>query len=58
MILFTRYEWNNHSDLWSEYPGSKYEITPKLGKRTGMKGKRFNDLWSYISFSAQPEAWP
>jgi Transposase IS4 len=58
MVLCTRYEWNNRSDLWSEHPGSKYETTPQLVKCIGLKQKRFDELWSCIRFSAQPDACP
>jgi Transposase IS4 len=58
IILCTKYEWNNRSDLWAEHPASKYEVSPQIGKRTGMKRKRFDELWSCIRFSAQPDTLP
>ena len=58
LILSTRFEWNNRSDLWAETAPSKYELTPQFGKRTGMKRKRFDELWANIKFSSQPEAVP
>ena len=58
LILSTRFEWNHRSDLCAETPPSKYEIAPQFGRRTGMKRKRFDEIWSNIRFSAQPEAVP
>jgi Transposase IS4 len=58
VILCTKYEFNNRSDLWAEHPASKYEVAPALGRRTGMKRKRFDELWSCIRFSNQPAQCP
>jgi Transposase IS4 len=58
IILVTRYEWNNSSDLWAETAPSKYEASPQLGKQTGMKQKRFDEIWGCIHFSNQPGECP
>jgi Transposase IS4 len=58
MILTTRYEFNNRSDLWSDHPPTKYESAAQLGRRTGMSRKRFDDLWTCIRFSMQPDDKP
>jgi hypothetical protein len=58
LILCTRYEWNNRSDLWAETANSKYEMAPQLGKKTGLKRRRFDELWSTMRWSAQPEEKP
>ena len=58
ILLASRYEWNKRSDLWMEHPPSKYEVAPAIGKKTDFRRKRFDELWSCIRFSAQPDAIP
>ena len=57
-ILITRFECpGGRRTLWSKKPISKYIPAPALGK-TEMSRPRFDDLWSCIRFSRQPEHRP
>jgi hypothetical protein len=58
LIFITRYEFNNRSDLWSETGSSKYETPTQLGRKTGMSHNRFDNVWTAIRFSMQPETKP
>ena len=57
LILITRFEFNNRSDLWATTSVAKYVPLPDLGK-TGVSRKRFDQLWRYIRWSDQPSERP
>jgi len=52
-LLATRYEFGARADLWSARSRSKYMLAPAFGERTGMSRRRFDALWSFMTFSQQ-----
>ena len=58
IILITRLEFTSREKLWS--PTSEYKYIPavKLGKMTGMSRNRFDDIWSKLRWSDQPDVRP
>lgn len=57
LILSTRFEFGTRASLWSNTPASKYTAAASFGK-TGMSRQRFDDIWSCLSFSEQPDTRP
>jgi len=57
LILTTRFEFGNCSELWSHIPRCKYIPAPDFGK-TGMRRNRFDDLWRFMEWSYQPPTRP
>ena len=55
IILGTRFEFQRRADLWSTRSISKMLDAPRFGKKTGMSRNRFDELWSSICFSCQPD---
>jgi len=58
LILITRYEFGERRSLWSSKSQHKYKPAADFGTKTGMSRKRFDDLWSSIRFSYQPDERP
>lgn len=56
-ILVTRFEFGSRRELWSMARPSKYIPSPVLGK-TGMPRNRFDDIFTSLRFSHQPETRP
>jgi Transposase IS4 len=54
IVLSTKYEFCNRSDLWSVRSKSKYEMTPQFGTLTGMKRGRYDFIYHHLRFSNQP----
>jgi len=52
-LLATRYEFGARADLWATPARSKYTLAPAFGERTGMSRRRFDALWSCMTFSHQ-----
>ena len=57
MILMSRYEFGERRGLWSSEPSFKYMPAPNFG-RTGMSRHRYEEIWSCIRFSFQPQERP
>ena len=57
MILATRFEFQSRASLWSNTAPSKYIPAPSFG-RTGMSRNRFDELFSCVRWSEQPEEKP
>jgi hypothetical protein len=55
VILGTRYEFDHRADLWRTEAGSPIIQAPAFGTKTGMPRKRFEDIWSSLTFSRQVE---
>jgi Transposase IS4 len=53
-ILMTKYEFSNRGNLWNKEPAEEFEAMPNLHK-SGMAKKIFEDLFSNIRFSKQPD---
>ena len=58
IILSTKYDWNDRSNLWSTTNASKYEMAPNFGEKTGMSRNRFDLLWKLMRYSHQPPERP
>lgn len=58
MILITRFEFTSRASLWSPVSINKYIPAVKLGAMTGMSRPRFDDIWSDIRWSDQPDERP
>ena len=58
IILNTRLEFTPRANLW--LPTSEYKYIPavKLGKITGMLKHRFDEIWSELRWSDQPDVRP
>ena len=58
IILITRLEFASRAKLW--FPTSEYKYIPavKLGKMTGMSRNRFDEIWSELRWSDQPDIRP
>jgi Transposase IS4 len=56
LLLSTRFEFGSRASLWSPI-GSKYIPADSFGK-TGMARRRFDTLWSCLTFSKQPVTRP
>ena len=54
LILITRFEFSSQRTLWATTATSKYKPAAALGK-TGMPQNHFDDLFSHIRFSDQPD---
>ena len=52
-VLATRYEFGSRADLWATTARRKYMLAPAFGERTGMSRRRFDALWSCLTFSLQ-----
>jgi len=48
----TRFEHENHAELWSEKPQSKHVLAPDFNK-TGMSFPWQDDLWGFMEWSYQ-----
>jgi hypothetical protein len=55
LILGTRYEFGHRADLWGTEAGSRILLAPAFGTKTRMPRKRFDDIWSSLTFSRQAE---
>ena len=58
LILITRFEFTSRATLWVWQSNSKFIPPPQFGKTTGMSRIRFDDLWSHLRWSFQPEERP
>jgi heat shock protein HspQ len=58
IILTTKYEFTTRASLWSNTRPTMYENAPQFGMKTRFSRKRFNDIWSNIRFSNQPDEKP
>ena len=58
IVLRTRYKFRRRRELWSTKLMSKFTEAPKFGEKTGMSRNRFDNIWSCIWFSDQPEQRP
>ena len=58
IILITRLEFTSRAKLWS--PTSEYTYIPavKLGKMTGILMHRFDEIWSELRWSYEPDVRP
>ena len=58
IILITRLEFTSRENLWS--PTSEYKYIPslKLGNMTGISRHRFDEIWSELQWSYQPDFRP
>ena len=58
IISTTRLEFTSRAKLWS--PTSEYKYIPavKLGKMTGMSRNGFDEIWSELRWSDQPDFRP
>lgn len=57
VILATRFEFGSRASLWSENAYSRFHPAPHFG-RTGIGRRRFDDIWSNLRFSVQPDIRP
>jgi hypothetical protein len=55
LILGTRYEFGHRADLWRTEAGNRLLQAPAFGTKTGMPRRRFDDIWSSLTFSMQDE---
>jgi hypothetical protein len=53
LILGTRYEFGHRADLWKTEAGNRLLQAPAFGMKTGMPRKRFDAIWSSLTFSRQ-----
>ena len=58
IILITRLEFTSKTKLWSSTSEYKYIPAVKLGKMTGMLRNRFDEIWSELRWSDQPDVRP
>jgi hypothetical protein len=54
MVLMTRFRCRNRRELWKEKSKYKYQPVFDMGQ-TGMTRHRWDDIWTCIRFSYQPE---
>jgi len=52
-LLATRYEFGARADLRATRARSMFMLAPAFGERTGMSRRRFDALWSCMTFSQQ-----
>ncbi|KAG7345146.1 transposase IS4 [Nitzschia inconspicua] len=57
IILATRFEFESRASLWSDTSTSPFIPAPAFGK-TGMKRRRFDDIWSCLPWGDQPSERP
>jgi Transposase IS4 len=55
LIMGTRYEFGHRADLWRTEAGNRILQVPAFGTKNGMPRKRFEDIWSSLTFSRQAE---
>jgi hypothetical protein len=55
LILGTWYEFGHRADLWRTEAGNLILQAPAFGTTTGIPRKRFDDIWSSLTFSRQAE---
>ena len=58
LILITRFQFSLRRNLWSTTATSKYIPAFKLGQLSGMSRCRFDEIWSCLRWSYQPEERP
>ena len=58
LLLMTRYTFADRRELWATEPTSKYVPAARFGEITGMGRDRFDDIFSCLTFSYQPEVKP
>ena len=56
--MITRLEFTSRANLWSPTSEYKYILSAKLGKMTGMSRHRFDEIWSELRWSDQPDVRP
>ena len=57
-ILITRFQFSSRRNLWSTTATSKYVPAFRLGQLTGMSRNRFDEIWSCLRWSHQPDERP
>ena len=57
-ILITRFQFSSRRNLWSTTATSKYVPAFRLGQLAGMSWCRFDEIWSCLRWSYQPEERP
>ena len=57
-ILITRFQFSSRRNLWSTTATSKYVPAFRLGQLSGMSRCRFDEIWSCLRWSYQPEERP
>ena len=55
IILGTKFEFGSRRDLWATRSKSRLVDPPRFGEKTGMGRHRFDNLWSAIRYSDQPD---
>ena len=58
IILITTLEFTSRANLWSHTSDYKHIPAVKLGKMTGMSRHRFDEIWSELRWSDQPDVRP
>ena len=56
--LMTRYKFANRRDLWKSEGPTRFEPGANFGKLTGMIRDRYDDIFSNLRFSNQPDEKP
>lgn len=55
LVLATRYEFGERRSLWATRSQHRYKPAADFGTKTGMSRKRFDQIWSCLPFSKQPD---
>ena len=58
LLLSTRFEFGSRAELWWTTARTKHLPAPAFGSRTGMPRRRFDLLWSLLTFSQAPDEPP
>ena len=58
IVLDTQYTFRSRRKLWSTKLMTKFTEAPKFREKTGMSRNMFDDIWSCIWFSEQPDERP
>ena len=58
VLLISRCEFSTRRELWAARSHSKFLPSVELGRSTGMSRQRYDDIWTCLCLSFQPETRP
>ena len=58
VLLISRCEFSTRRELWAARSHSKFLPSVELGRSTGMSRQRYDDIWTCLRLSFQPETRP
>ena len=58
VLLISRCEFSTCKELWAVQIHSRFLPPVELSQATGISQQRYDDIWTCLHLSFQPESWP